>query len=208
MGKILDLTGKRFGHLVALRKTDAKTKKGVIWECICDCGKTHYVFASKLTSGHTSSCGCYAHIAVGDAHRKHGKRNTRLYNIWIKIKGRCNNPKNEAYENYGGRGIKIFHDWEIDFQSFYDWAIKNGYQDNLSIDRIDNNKGYSPDNCRWATAKIQSRNKRNNRYITAGGETHILEDWAKITGISKKTIHQRLKRGWSEEKSVMQGVTL
>lgn len=209
MGKFIDLTGERFGRLIVVQKTDfriGKAKK-VVWECACDCGNVCYVPTDKLTSGHTSSCGCYAKEIAGDAHRKHGKQNSRIYNIWCKMKMRCNNPTDSAYKDYGGRGIKLCEEWH-DFVPFYKWAMENGYKENLTIDRIDNNQGYSPDNCRWATTKEQNRNKRNNRYITAQGQTHILEDWSALTGISKKTIHQRLKRGWSEERSVLQGVTL
>lgn len=128
---------------------------------------------------------------------KHGLSNSRLYRIWRGIINRCENPNRKAYPRYGGRGIKMCDEWR-DFINFYDWAIANGYQDNLTIDRIDNNGNYEPLNCRWATVKEQCRNQRTNRLITINGETKCLKEWCEIYKISYKTVHARIHRdNWS-----------
>ncbi len=210
MGKYIDLTGQKFGYLTVLQKTGERThgkSKAIIWKCVCDCGQICYVSTNKLKSGHTKSCGCYAKKIASDTHRIHGDRQTRLYNIWVRMKQRCENPYDAAYRDYGGRGISVCKDWS-NYIGFRNWAVSHGYSDSLTIDRVNNDGNYCPENCRWATRKEQSRNRRNNRYITANGEKHLMEDWAQITGIDKRTIHQRLKRGWSEERAIMQGVSL
>ncbi len=129
---------------------------------------------------------------------KHGGAHTRLYNIWKSMRQRCINPKNSRYSVYGAKGIKVCKEWD-DFKKFRDWAIKNGYEKKLTIDRIDNSKGYSPKNCRWVSYKIQANNKTNNRFVTYRGETHTLGEWSEITGIKLATIWARLNKGWSTE---------
>ena len=116
------------------------------------------------------------------------------------MKRRCNNPKNKRYKVYGGRGIKVCAEWEDSFENFCEWALNSGYSDDLTIDRIDNDKGYSPDNCRWATAAEQNRNYSRNHMITYNGKTQCLADWADEYGIGRSTIIQRIKRGWPLEK--------
>lgn len=137
---------------------------------------------------------------------KHGKRNTRLYKIWCCIKDRCCNRNYIAYPNYGAREITICDEWKDDFMVFHDWAVNNGYADNLTIDRIDNNKGYSPNNCRWATRRQQNRNRRITKLITYKGETKPLAEWCEILGLNYKTVFARLKYyNWSIEKALMLG---
>lgn len=133
---------------------------------------------------------------------KHGKANDPLYNICTQMIMRCHNPNNAAYCNYGARGITVCDEWRFDRTKFVEWAYANGYQKGLSIDRIDNNKGYSPDNCRWASRLTQQNNTRRNRSLTVNGETHNLSEWARIKGISKNTIEKRLRLGWDEERAV------
>ena len=118
------------------------------------------------------------------------------------MKQRCYNPNKPQYKDWGGRGITICDEWLNDFMAFYDWAMSNGYQDNLTIDRIDNNKGYEPSNCRWVDHKIQNRNKRNNRNYTINGETHCLTEWCEILGLNRGTVKNRLRYGWSIEQSL------
>lgn len=133
---------------------------------------------------------------------KHRKRNTRLYGIWLQIKNRCFNSNTGRYKDYGGRGITICDEWKNNFQTFYEWAMSHGYSDELTIDRIDNNGDYEPSNCRWVTVKIQNRNARSNHLITYKGETHCIADWVDITGISRACISNRLKYGWSVERTL------
>lgn len=131
---------------------------------------------------------------------KHGLKNTRLYRIWLGMKDRCNNPNTSRYLDYGGRGITVCDEWNDDFKSFYDWSMSHGYSDILTIDRIDNDKGYSPDNCRWVTMLIQANNSRHNHNITYKGETHSLSDWSRILGLSFHLLSNRINRyGWSVE---------
>lgn len=129
---------------------------------------------------------------------KHGLSGHPLHIRWRAIKGRCCNPKNDSYKRYGARGITICEEWKNSFVSFYEWAMENGFEENLTLDRIDNSKGYSPSNCRWVDMKIQSNNTRRNRLITAKGKTQTLQQWCEELGFkSHQVIHNRLLRGWS-----------
>ena len=128
------------------------------------------------------------------------KTEDKIYKAWWAMKDRCNNPYSSMYKHYGGRGITVCKEWEESFHNFLEWSLENGYRSDLSIDRIDNNKGYSPGNCRWATWKEQSRNRRCNRLITYNGETKCVSEWAEELGITHSMILQRLNKGWPIEK--------
>lgn len=132
-------------------------------------------------------------------HYIHGKRKTRLYRIWANIKTRCTNENDPHYERYGGRGITVCDEWKNDFKAFYDWSMSNGYADDLTIDRINNNGNYEPSNCRWVTIKEQNQNKRNVVLITYDGETHNVTEWAQILRLGHDTIRQRYRKGWTPE---------
>lgn len=139
---------------------------------------------------------------------KHGKCGTRIYIIWKHMKQRCYNSKDKGFKNYGGRGITICEQWKNDFINFYNWAIKNGYKDNLTIDRINVNGNYEPNNCRWATKKEQANNTRNIHYITYNGETHNLTEWSKLLKIKLSTLSRRINTNkWNIEKSFTKKTT-
>jgi len=198
MSKLIDLSGKRFGRLVVICRAESSRPTETRWKCLCDCGKEVTVDSFKLRHGMTKSCGCLANELTSLRSKKHGMFGTRLYRIWFNMKQRCANPKHIAYKNYGGRGITVCNEWQI-FEPFYKWALANGYRDELTIDRIDNDKGYSPDNCQWLTEKEQGQNKRNNRMICINGETNTVAEWARRTGIKENTLRWRIKKGIPKE---------
>lgn len=200
-----DLTGKRFGRLQVL---SFKEKHGKVhyWNCRCDCGKEVVVNGYSMIYGNSRSCGCLhdelSRERLKKQATKHGLCRTRLSSIYHTMKTRCNNPNCNAYKYYGARGISLCPEWHNDFMNFYNWAIANGYADDLTIDRIDVNGNYCPENCRWVTPYEQGRNTRKNRWVTINGETHILNDWAKILGINRKTLSDRLDKGLPDSELV------
>lgn len=197
MKKVKDLTGQKFGRLTPLKFLRIEKHKA-IWLCQCDCGNSIEVRGVELTKGHTKSCGCLRKETCSNINKTHNKTNTRLYSIWCDIKKRCYNINYKSYKNYGGRGIAVCDDWRNDFMAFYKWSMSHDYNDNLTIDRIDVNGNYEPNNCRWATVKQQARNTRRNRYFTINGETHCLSEWCEIYNINPKKVECRLnKLKWS-----------
>lgn len=203
-----DLAEKRFGMLRVLERADNHGSQ-TYWRCQCDCGNTVEVKACRLKNGVKTNCGCIARKA---GYRKsgipwnkaHGMTDTRIYRIYHKMYLRCYSKVNPAYPNYGGRGITICPEWlgEHGFENFAKWSFENGYADNLSIDRIDNDKGYSPDNCRWATAKEQANNTRSTVFLTYKGKTKSASEWAEITGIRQDTLTMRKRNGWTDEECI------
>ena len=206
MGKFVDLTGFRFGRLTVLHEAGRSKAGKVLWLCQCDCGNTKIIVGGDLRSGRTASCGCYHHRVVTEQVTIHGSRFSRLYRIWSAMKYRCGSPSADNYADYGGRGIKVCTEWERSFSAFKKWALENGYSDELSIDRIDGDAGYSPENCRWADAVTQARNKRSNRNLIFQGKKQSAAAWADETGIPVKTIYCRLDAGWSVERALTEPV--
>ena len=198
MAQYEDLTGKRFGRLVC--KTHFIRDHMSWWVCICDCGKEHITRANALKMGMCKSCGCMiSELAkTGNNRRTHGLTHHPLYRVYHAMKDRCYRKNDPEYHNYGARGIKICEEWQ-DVEKFYRWAIKNGYKSGLSIDRIDVNGDYSPDNCRWATNVMQANNKRNNRLLTLNSETHTIREWADLLHIQYNSLRSRIQRGWTDE---------
>lgn len=189
--KFKNLVGKKFGRLEVLKRVENKGKE-TMWLCKCDCGKESIVFSSNLLKGHTKSCGCLKKESKGNL--KHGFSATKLGYIYCNIKNRCFNVKCKEYKFYGGRGIKLCSEWLKDAKKFYEWATNNGYKEGLTIDRIDVNGNYEPNNCRWISRKEQNKNRRTNILITYNNETYILNDWSKRTGIDSRTIKSRIKK--------------
>lgn len=200
MPKLIDLTGQRFGRLVVIERADNSADGRARWLCRCDCGQSKTVLGEHLKKGRTKSCGCAKSESSSKRFKKHGGRNSKLYRIWSNMKDRCNNPDCKVYSDYGGRGIKVCKEWIDDFSAFQKWALANGYKEGLTIVRKDNDKGYSPDNCRWTDRKIQGNNKRNCRYITYKGQRKTVAEWSDITGIPHDTLLYRLNHGWETER--------
>jgi hypothetical protein len=193
-----DLSGKRFGRLTIISRAPDKICKGnrkrIMWVCKCDCGNITIKNGDNIRKGNTSSCGCIK--------EKHSMSYSRLYRIWHGMLERCNNKNHVYFDDYGGRGIDVCDDWKSDFRKFMDWSLSNGYSEKLTIDRIDNNKGYSPDNCKWSTMKEQRNNTRANRNLTYNGITMNVTQWAEMLGISRNTLFSRLRKGWNVEKAL------
>ena len=164
MSAVKDLTGQRFGRLVVIERVGSTAKREATWKCLCDCGRTTISPGYNLRSGNTKSCGCLNSDESAKRSTTHSMSRSRLYGVWSGMKFRCCCSSGPRYHQYGGRGITICTEWLNDFQAFYDWAMANGYDENApkgkcTIDRIDNDKGYSPDNCRWVDMKVQRHNR-------------------------------------------------
>ncbi len=203
MSKVLDLTGQRFGRLVAIeRSTNSKSGKAR-WRCECDCGNNIVVFSTSLVRGLTHSCGCLNSEVASVRFSTHRLSESRLYETWSGMKKRCYNSNSKSFHAYGGRGIEVCTEWRNDFQKFYEWSMSHGYTDELTIDRIDVNGNYCPDNCRWADKLTQANNCRTNHYLTFNGKTQSIAEWARELGVTDSLLRQRLlKLGWSVERAL------
>lgn len=195
--------GDRHGRLTVFKPC---FKKNSQWEipCLCDCGTLTVVRLQKWVTGWTRSCGCLKNDTTAQRNETHGESRTQLYSVWANMRQRCGNPKRPDYSNYGGRGIKVCAEWQ-QFEPFRDWAHINGYKKGLTLDRINNDKGYSPKNCRWITHRENSRNRRNSRSIIAFGETKTVWDWTldPRCKTSYKNLLLRInKLGWKPEPAI------
>lgn len=206
MSERKDLTGLRFTRLLVINYAGNNKDGRATWLCKCDCGAYHTTLGKYLLDGSTTSCGCrratFLKGVVGHKPPLHGMTNTRIYQIWQGMRNRCHNPREKAYKNYGGRGISICKEWD-DFTNFYNWAMDNGYSKELTIDRIDSDGNYAPDNCRWADRKTQGNNTRRNHKLTYKGVTKTMSEWAESEGIEYSTLRARINSyHWSTEKAI------
>ena len=197
-----DLTGKRAGLLTVIRRIGTNKEGRAVWLCRCDCGnefeRISSIIDNAIKNKKHSHCGC------SPANKSHGlSKEKHLYWVWASIIQRCENQKNKDYENYGGRGIKICQDWRIDFGEFYLWAKASGYKRGLTIERLDVNKGYNPENCDWTENERQSLNCRRSIMIEYKGKTKHLSDWAREYNLKYKTLRGRLLTyGWDIERAL------
>lgn len=181
-----EFIGKRFGKLVVIAYM-GKENGHYLYRCKCDCGNIITTRKTRLISGVTKSCGCYKSEVISKAHTKHGMYSTRLYIIWKNLRNRCDNPNNPKYNRYGKRGITYCKEWN-DFSVFHDWAINNGYSEELTIDRINSNSNYSPDNCRWVDIATQEKNKDCNIFLEYKNTVYVLKDLAKLLNIPRNKL--------------------
>lgn len=196
-----DLTGMTFKRLTVVRFSHRGESKQLFWECLCSCGKTTFVISAHLNKGICRSCGCYAAERSSEVHYKHGHSRSPIYKLWHAMLSRCHTVESKNYKQYGARGISVCQRWRDSFENFLaDMGPRPSPA--YSIDRIDNNKGYEPENCRWATLKTQQRNTSRNHFLTYAGETLTISEWAERMKFDPRVIQCRLKRGWTSERSV------
>ena len=191
--KIKDITGQRFGKLVAIKMVQKNSNiksRHAVWLCKCDCGNEAIIDGVRLRNGKTRSCGCYAKERTRERMTTHGMTKTRLFGIWQGMRDRCNNTMSKAYINYGGRGITVCDEWKNDFKAFYDWAFGNGYRDNLTIERINVNGNYCPENCMWIPFEEQSKNRRNVSIYNGLSQ----RQWALRLNLNPVTLFNHRKR--------------
>ena len=189
------MIGKRFGRLTVIAESPIRKNKAVCWVCKCDCGNiTQPIKSSTLRNGESKSCGCLQVEITAKRSTKHGLRKTRIYSIWSNMKHRCYSPNATGFKNYGGRGITVCEEWKNSFQVFYDWSMSNGYEEHLTIDRIDVNGNYKPSNCRWVSMEIQQNNRKNNILIEENGCLKTIKQLAKEKGINRSTVWRRYQK--------------
>ena len=190
----IDHTGERYGSWTIKSKT---IKKKVFAQC--DCGSIFERDVYSILNGKSTNCGCIQNIKTKERMTTHGKSSKKIYKVWRSMLVRCNNKNSKSYKDYGGRGIFVCDEWKTSFENFYSWATENGYKEGLEIDRINNDKEYSPNNCRIVNREDNANNKRNTRMITINNETKTAKEWSEISGISRRLIIDRFHKGWREE---------
>lgn len=199
-----NIAGKKFGRLLVTKYAGRDYRGRSYWECLCDCGKTTVIMAANINQGRTLSCSCLARDLASKRAKTHGKRHTRLYRIWSLMRDRCYNQNTPCYSDYGGRGISVCEAWRTpdSFETFYNWAMANGYRDDLTLDRFPNGRGdYEPSNCRWATPKEQARNRRSTSAVKAFGETKSYAAWEEDSRcvVDQWALCKRVANGWDPE---------
>lgn len=195
-----NLIGKKFGKLTVIKRCENSKNGKAMWLCECKCGNKVIIPTYRLTMGETKSCGCLKKESKNFTHKM---SKTRIYYIWLDMKKRCNDRKNKSFNHYGEKGITVCEEWEKDFMTFFKWAMENGYSEELTIDRINGELGYSPENCRWANKITQNNNRSNSLFFKYMGVTKTLSEWCRHYGKNYKTVYQRIKKlGWSFEKAM------
>ena len=192
-----DITGKRFNNLTALNFEYRDERHNHYWKFRCDCGTEIIARKSAVTSGNTKQCKECSAKGRSEKIKTHGFCGTRLYREWAGIIQRCENELNTSYDRYGAIGISVCEEWHK-FEPFAEWALANGYSDELTIDRIDSTGNYEPSNCRWVGNLEQANNKRTNVSVEVLGEVHTIAEWARIYGMKYHTLYDRVQKGWSE----------
>lgn len=195
-----ELSGQRFGHLIAIEKKGVNRHRCVLWLCQCDCGQKKIAASHGLVMGDTTSCGCVASAKKRAANVSHGRSNTPIYGAWLGMKNRCTIPNDRDFPNYGGRGIGVCERWRHSFENFL--ADMGERPAGKTLDRIDNNKGYEPNNCRWATRVEQNNNRRSCCLLKHDGRTLTISQWAREIGIPHNTLRSRVRAGWSADKAL------
>lgn len=211
MGRLIDMVGFKTGKITVLERVGSANGQST-WLCKCECGNTFIQYGGVLRKKKVKSCGCVyrdkeerrklAHRTI--AKTKHGDCESRLYFVWLDIRRRCSAEYDISYPNYGARGIRVCDEWDNNYLAFKEWAIANGYDENAkrgecTIDRIDVNGDYSPENCRWTTMKEQCKNKRNTVHIVYNGESKTISEWSETTGIPRSAIYARYRYGWTSD---------
>jgi len=189
----VDMAGQVFGRLTVLERAENTKNNKAQWLCLCECGNKIIVSRRRLKDGMTKSCGCYR-VDIGKLNKTHGMKGTRLYRIWSGMKDRCLNPKSKYWDRYGGKGITVCDEWKT-FENFMNWSSENGYTEKLTLDRIENSKGYKPSNCRWATMEQQENNRTNNILHTIDGKTQSLNAWCRELDISRYAFKKLILKG-------------
>lgn len=198
-----DLTGTKFDRLIVIGLSHKASRNRRYWLCQCVCGNEKAIREDSLLGGSIKSCGCLAAEKARKNTAKHGMSRSRIYNVWQKMKMRCYNHKEKSFEHYGGRGISVCDEWKNSFQAFYDWAMSHGYEEHLTIDRIDVNGNYCPENCRWATMKEQQNNRRNNHIVIYNGRAQTIHQWADELNLNYNNLERNInKRNWDIEKAI------
>lgn len=198
-----DLSGKQFGFWTVLHKDEPHPgKRNSFWVCQCKCGEIRTINRSTLVNGQSKSCGCWDSPNKKGINQIHGMSRTRLYHEWVSMRNRCKNPNDKSASSYYLKGISVCKEWNSDFSAFRDWALSNGYSDSLTIDRIDNSKGYSPDNCRWVSMAEQQQNRTNNVYVEYNGKQWCLRTLCTEIGFPYKLAHRRYKRAKTSGKTI------
>lgn len=204
MARIIDLTGQRFGKLSVIKEVGREKSGSVSWQCKCDCGKLTTTSSTYLRKGHTKSCGCLHEGKLADGNKKHGMHGTKIYYSWYGMKRRCVDKNNKAYYRYGGRGIEVCEKWHT-FEGFYE-DMSATHKDGLQLDRIDVNKGYYKENCRWSNSIEQANNKENNRVLTYEDKPYTMSELSKKFNINYGTLKSRLNKGLSVQDAVSEPI--